>query len=41
VPGGGTKLDAGDILLVLTEEETFQGIKDHICRADKEQEGMS
>jgi potassium/hydrogen antiporter len=41
VPGGGTKLDAGDILLVLTEEETFQGIKDHICRADQEQEGMS
>jgi Kef-type K+ transport system membrane component KefB len=26
----------GGILLVLTEEETFQGTKDQICRADQQ-----
>jgi cell volume regulation protein A len=36
VPGGGTELAGGDTLLVLSGEETFQGIKDQIDRADQE-----
>jgi potassium/hydrogen antiporter len=31
VPSGGTELAAGDILLVLAEEEIFQRVKDKLC----------
>jgi cell volume regulation protein A len=37
VPGGGTKLAAGDTLLVLTEEETFQQIQGQIGRIEQKQ----
>jgi cell volume regulation protein A len=35
VPGGGTQLEAGDILLVLTEEETFRRAKKQIDGSDR------
>ena len=40
VPSGGTELAAGDILLVLAEEETFQRVNDQLCRNDEGKNGF-
>jgi len=37
VPGGGTRIEAGDTLLVLTEEEIFQQVKDRIGRTERKE----
>jgi len=37
VPSGGTELAAGDILLVLAEEETFQKVKNCLTGIDQDQ----
>jgi len=37
VPGGGTRIETGDTLLVLTEEEIFQQVNDQIGRTERKE----